>query len=232
MMMNLLGLFLLMLPFMLLLGTVGPTYGADGSAGPATGRQSKDGSAVVTQSHGKYYEAASRGAIYCTNDGGAGIGVQVTNTTTGNITLSNPVNSKVRLSLLRVAVTYFSGTLGAGTFYHGKNDIGIVQPSSGSTPTISSAGVGLTSAAAPVGVVRTAPTVVAAVLLYAFGSMGPILATTVEPLTTCFEDVDGLICLDPGTSWALVGVFGGTGSTPKCGYGLIWEEIPFTGTNG
>lgn len=212
---------------------VGPQYTQDNST-PASGRQSKDGSAVVTQSHGKYYEPASRGVLFVAGDQGAGVALQTSITTTGFFSLSNPAGSGKRLAIKKVSVAYFSGTLAAGPIYHAQNGLGTTQPSSGTTLTAYPLDVGNISGVAAVGVARTGPTMVVAstAVLYPLGSITPILATSANDPFLLTEDVDGAIVIEPGCSYLLVSVLGSGSSTPKCSVGVIWEEIPIVQSQG
>ncbi len=203
---------------------VGPQQKADGNE-IATGRQAKTGESVVTSAHGKYYEAASRGVLYAAGDQGAGVVVQVTITTTGILSLHNPLKSKFRLAIKKVAIAYFTGTLGAGAFYHAFNPVGTTLPTSGTVLASSCTNIGNIQAAAAVGVASTGATVVAATVLWPFASSLPILASTAVAPPPWIEDVDGAIVLEPGGVYQLVGVFGGAGSSPKVSCGILWEEI-------
>lgn len=203
---------------------VGPVLGADGTT-PEDGRQGKTGETIVGQAHGKYYESASRGLIYSAGSAVA-VTVQVSITTTATFTLHNPANSKKRIELLKVAIAYFSGTLGGGAWMHGKLDPGKTLPSSGTALTAYCTNVGNLGAAAAVGVARTGATVVAGEVLYPFATSNKILATSaVAPPTRCIEDVDGLIVLEPGAQYQLLGVFGDAGSSPAVTIGAVWSEV-------
>lgn len=214
-------------------GIVGVVLGGDNTT-PPSGRQAKTGEAVITAAHGKYYEAASRGTLFAAADNGAGVTVQVSVTTTATLTLHNPAGSGKRLALKKLTVAYFSGTMPAGAFYHAALPPGNTLPSSGTTPTVQNCDVGNQSASAAVGVLKTGATVVSAsgFILYPFASSLPILASTANNPFTIIEDIDGAIVLEPGAQYQLVGVFGGAGSSPKVAVGLLWEEVPISGSNG
>lgn len=209
---------------------VGPSYYADGVT-PTSGRYGKTNEAVVSQAHGKYYEAASRGKVFAACDI-VGVAIQTSVTTTGNLTLHNLPGSQKRLAILKVSAAYFSGTITAGALYHGFNAVGIVQPSSGTDLTARCTDIGCQSNASPVGVAKTGATVVAGVGLWPFASALPILATTANNPFTIVEDLDGVIVLEPGASYQVLAVMGGSGSTPKFSFGIIWEEIPIVADNG
>ena len=211
---------------------VGPVLGADGTT-PSTGRQGKTGEAAVVQVHGKYYEAASRGTLFSAADAGAGVAVTATITTTATFTLHNPLNSQKRIAIKKLSVAYFSGTLGAGAFYHGHLPPGNTLPSSGTALTARNMDIGNQSGVAAVGVATTAATVVAGLVLYPFASLFPVLATSaVSGPVQCTEDVDGAIVLEPGAQYQLLGVFGAAGTTPKVDIGCLWEEIGIVASNG
>lgn len=210
---------------------VGLTLGADGTT-PATGRQGKTGEAIVTQSYGKYYESSSRGIIFGACDQGAGVTVQTSITTTAAMALFNPTTSIKRLQLVQVSIGYFSGTLGAGTFYHGILGPGNTAPSSGTQITSTCLDVGNQSVSAAQGVARTGATVVAATAVGVITSTFPELATTANGMQPAIFDIDGLIVLEPGAQWQLLGVFGAGGSSPKITCGLMWIEMPIVASQG
>lgn len=210
---------------------VGAQYTPDGST-PTSGRQCKTGEAAVAQTHGKYYEAASRGVLFAACDQGAGVTVQTSITTTAVMTLHNPIGSKTRLSIKKVSVGYFSGTMPAGSFYHGVLSPGNTLPSSGTQLTATCTDVGNESVAAAQGVCRAGATVVAATALYVFGTSFVELATTANGFQQLEEDVDGAIVLEPGAQYQLLGAFGAGGSSPKVSPSILWEEVPYVQSQG
>lgn len=203
---------------------VGVQATPDGST-PATGRQCRTGEQAIQQVHGSRYEAASRGTLFCANTGTGGVTVQVSNTTTGMISLTNPAASKTLVSLEIVSITYVSGTLPAGNFWHGVNGVGVTAPSSGTPNTPVCTGVGTGSGGSPVATVRTGATIVASTLLWPFASTFVELATTANPIQPGDFAVRGAIVLYPGTSYNVVCVAGAAGSSPVAAFGLVWEEI-------
>ena len=67
-------------------------------------RMGRQGEAVVTQHHGKYYNQAVRGNLfYAANQAAQAVSVALATTYTG-LCVSNPVGSGVNLSLLRVGI--------------------------------------------------------------------------------------------------------------------------------
>lgn len=213
---------------LLYLGVVGETVAADGTT-PSSGRQGKTGESIVALVNGSDYETASRGRYFAAGDQGAGVTVQTSITTTAPLSLHNPAASQRRLAIQFVTVSYFSGTLTAGSFYHGFNPVGTTLPSSGTTLTsyCTDIGVTATAVASAVGVAKTGSTVVAATVLYPFASVFPVLASSaVSGPVACFEKVQGRIILEPGAAYQLCGAFGGAGSSPKVSVGIGWVEMP------
>lgn len=217
-------------------GIVGPILGGDGTT-PATGRQGKTGEAIIAQGHGKYYELASRALLAFACDQGAGVAVPTTLSTTCVAALYNPINSGKRLALVKVSVGYVSGTMGAGAIFH------CVTPQvSGTSQTKPSGGTSLTSywtdvnnlglAAAPVGLVTTASTVVAPIAYRPIVSTFPELATTANGFQPVTDDMDGEIVLEPGGSYQIQGILGAGGSSPKVTIGIVWAEIPYVASQG
>jgi hypothetical protein len=218
---------------------VGPTVGADGTAGP-TGAQGagpqrfgKTGESVVGQAHGKYYEATSRGNVYSVTNGATG---QAPGTVLGThpaILLYNPAGSGKRLKLMKVTGGYISGTLGAGTIFHsGFTLSGTVGGQSGTAPVVGS-GAALTPINMDLNAANNSVAVSFAngtlsanpVPLYPFATINAELATTATNPTQLEEDLDGNLVLEPGSGYCLEAI-AAAGSTPLMSFGVLWEEVP------
>ncbi len=207
------------------IGAVGPQLGAVGTV-PATGRQGRTGESTVSMAHGKYHEASTFGVLFAASDQAVGIAVTISLTTTATLALTNPATSQKRISIKKLVISYFSGTLGAGSWYHGYNPVGTVLPSGGTLLSSTCCDIGNTVGAAAVGAARSACTVVAANILYPFATTMSILASSVTAPSVIAEDVDGIITLEPGAAWQLICVAAGS-SSPKVSAGIIWEEEPY-----
>jgi hypothetical protein len=200
---------------------VGPQSAADGSY--TQNRSGKTGDQVVSQAHGKYYEASHRGVLFAACEQGSGVAPGTALGTTAALVLYNPQGSGKRLSIKKIAVGYISGTLGAGTLYHCINNSATqTAPSSGTALTPVASDVGNT--ATPVGVAKAGATVVQPVAYRPFVTLSAELASTASPMQDLYEDLDGEIVLEPGTSYQLQSV-AAAGSTPKITAGITWEEI-------
>ena len=106
----------------------GPQYFADGSTQSAQAfRAGRDGSLIVQESHGKYYEGLMRGKIFHATTLTAGIALIVSATSGNHPTLWNPTAAPgsnaelLKLTLARVSGTdapgalYWCSTIGAGS---------------------------------------------------------------------------------------------------------------------
>src|SRR5260370_7854385 len=87
---------------------VGPTSQADGSY--TQNRSGKTGEQIVTNAHGKYYEASHRGVLFGACEQGTGVAPGTALGTTAALVLYNPQGSGNRLPIKKVAVWYISAT--------------------------------------------------------------------------------------------------------------------------
>jgi hypothetical protein len=199
---------------------VGPVTQADGTYGQP--RSDKTGAGVVTQAHGKYYEAAHRGVLFSACEQGTGIAPGTALGTTALLSLYNPTGSGKRLVIKKVAVGYISGTLGAGTLYHCVNSTTTqTAPSGGTLLTTQPSDVG--NAPASVGVARVNSTVVQPLAYRPLAIIGAATAALTAFPAVCFEDVDGEIVIEPGCSYQLQAV-AAAGTSPKVSPSVTWEE--------
>ncbi len=200
---------------------------AAGTPGLTGAREGKTLEQVVTQAHGKYYEAASRGVLFNACEQGTGIAPGTALGTTAFFCLYNPVASGRRIAVKKVSVGYISGTLGAGTLYHCVNKTTTqTAPTGGTALTVQCCDVG----ANPVGAVgqpSVNETVVQPTAFRPLCSLTAELASSANGLHAITDDVDGEIVLEPGTSYQIQGV-AAAGTSPKLTVGCTWEEVPLT----
>lgn len=88
-------------------GWVGTNQMTDGNQAGALTRFARDGSMVVAESHGKFYEQASRGNMYIAQ--APAIALIIAATTGGHPTLWNPLGSGVNAEIVRVSLTWVTG---------------------------------------------------------------------------------------------------------------------------
>jgi hypothetical protein len=213
---------------------VGVQMVADGGAPAIAPRQGKTSEAIVSQAHGKYYEATSRGNIYSAavtagQAPGTALGVHP------SILLYNPAGSGKRLSIKKVSMGQAAtGTLGTGTLYHSVFTLnGTVGGQSGVAPVVGS-GAALTPINNDVGASNSSVATVFQngtlsanpALLYPFANLSEAAGGTIAGNSdVIYEDVDGAIVLEPGSGWCLEAL-AAAGSSPLIEPGVVWEEIP------
>lgn len=201
---------------------VGPVPTADSLT--MTPRADRTGATVVIPTGGINRERVRRGNCYYACDQAAGVAPGTALGTTAALTVYNPQNSGVLVSVHKVYAQYFSGTLGTGNLYHCVNTSATqTAPSSGTLLANTPALAGQNNAS--VAAVRTGATVVQPVAIAPFAYLPPELATTVTAIQQDFEVMDDGIQLLPGTSYQLQAV-AATGTSPKITVAAFWEEIP------
>jgi hypothetical protein len=171
----------------------------------------------------KYHLPTLRGKLFVAGDGGAGIAVGTSIGTTAMLSLYNPSASTVKLVICKVWVGYVSGTLGAGALWHCCNPGASQAAPSGGTLVSSPQNCDLANAATATGVLRYGAVTVASGTV----ALGPFLNLVASPsnLGPILEDVDGLLAVDPGTSYQIQAV-AAAGTNPKVSLAVAWEEWP------
>ena len=207
--------------------------GTTGSGSPI--RESREFAQVMTQQSGKLFESASRGQVF------AGMSVtgrnpQTAMAVTVPILLYNPLGSNKRFELLRVGCSNAAtGTFSSGAIFHAlftlngpvATQAGTV-PAAGTaiTPTCLDVGSPNSSVASCIsnGTLAAAPTA----SYPAFQVGDSVGGTTTNPIAPLFEDIDGMIVLEPGAGWCLCGVTATTAGTPLILCGVLWREAPLS----
>lgn len=204
-------------------GKVGPAAAADGA--DMRLRQDKLAGLLTSNLMGFYAEAAQRGTKMLASNAVAGVDHGASLTTTPPMFLWNPINSGRMLAIMRVGMFYVSGTLGAG-FVAGA--VLKAQPSAPTTGTELTPVCANTSMPAGMGRVFTGSTITAAAtLVRGLFNVGPVLATSaVAPPTATECNLDGSIILAPGTGFAVQGICGAAGTTPRVVFSIEWDELP------
>ncbi len=200
-------------------------------------REGKTAEQIVSKGHGKYYEAASRGAMFSAANS-TPVAMTTALSTTCPFTLYNPIGSGKNLVIKRVGFAQgatASSVQGTGGLFHCVYTIkGPVASQSGTAPTGTAVvpinnliGSSVASVATPLsGVTLNA----APVSLAVFANLSEVTVGTIADNTVrTFEDVDGAIVLEPGTGWApqAITAAGTFVSTPaQTGlFSVTWEEV-------
>ena len=214
---------------MILEGRVGPATLQDGALREA--RLGKSGEIAVTDAHGRYHEAAIRGATFSlvltatTTGVAAGNIVGAAAAATTQFALWNPVSSGRNLVLLKFGMGIISGTPGAGPMFHSL----IVS----TVPTVASVGTALNNfvngpapaakyVASAAGTAFTGGSALQTLRIADFTSTATAAASVGE--LKAIEILDGDIVLPPVTGW--VPTWGAAGTSLLNGYSITWEEVP------
>lgn len=191
----------------------------------AIARQGNMGDMIVSELHGRYYEAAYRRSLYFAANP---TGVTTTATTSGTTTaivginLSNPINSPVNLVLNKVGYAFTvafaaAADIALGVGYNSGTNVTHTTPL-----TVRSAFVGVGSAG--YGLVDSSSTFPTAPNFTHVLAAGLTGAITTTPLVQGLVDLEGSVILPPG---AYCGIFTTTAGGTSGFFGSFsWEEVP------
>lgn len=209
---------------------VGERNEPDGVSSADADRMGRDGGKVVTQLHGKYYEANSRGRVYTGSSASTGIALIVPATTGGHPTLWNPAGSDINVSVIRLELSWVSGNNAPGALEWAStlntgSAVGTGAPIATATVVapVGMLGGPLTNKAKWSPTTNTftaAPAFFRAAGISLFTGIG---ATAVAPFVLRAE-YDGDFVLAPGTAVSLCDQT--TTTTAVFQVSVTWEEIP------
>lgn len=208
---------------------VGATTGADAQF--LDNRASRNGSHIVADGQGKYYEQTVRGNVFSmvltawTTTISAGNTLAAAAAAVSQFALWNPTGSGKNIALLKFATWPISGTWGISGLWHSYMSVNPTIASASLTPVTcnnigmaaatvagyhsSAAGTALTGCSA-LKVIRSANLYISAGTLSALAGVA-------------YVDVcDGDIVIPPGFGWAPTWAHAGT--TTLGGYSVTWEE--------
>ncbi len=196
----------------------------------------KQGDAIVSELHGKYYTQASRGNVYYASNAAVGAAFSIYNGTSYiGLMLSNPPGSGKLLSMIRVNLglnTQASTAMATWGYCWTTPTAGLIigTPISALglvTATRGSAICGLGGQGASVAGVATTATFSAAGVFGWSGRNAAFTPTnaaiTVGMATNATEDFDGTMIIPPGMIWTLTSNIL-SGWTACATY--FWEEVP------
>ena len=220
---------------MLIQGQVGQAIGQDGTNNNL--RQARTSELIVSQNHGRFYEATSRGNMFALTLSAATTGVSAGNlvgaaaAAATQFAIWNPVGSGVNLSILKTHIAIISGTIVGGPVFHGyfNGTVPSIQSTfdagrgaqnsliGGRTPlaryvnTAASSGTALTGGVAPL--IHKPMN-----LTYSAGTYAALAGSIAMDL------VDGDIVIPPGYGW--LPLFAGAGTSVLFSAACTWEEVP------
>jgi hypothetical protein len=186
-------------------------------------RGDKTGAVVMTQAHGNYCEPSTRGVLMTACNAVAGIAPGTALSTTPPMCIWNPPSSGKNLSILKTALGYVSGTLGAGTVVYATYAAQTTVPTTGTELVPQNEligfprGVGRAFAGSTIGAAGT--------ILRPSYIMGAFLATTAIQPVDVIDVVDGSIVVAQGTCFIMQGI-AAAGTTPLVIMSVTWEEVP------
>lgn len=185
-------------------------------------RQGNMGDAIVSELHGRYYEAAYRRTLFSATQTAVGTTVAgAVAGVTGTVVVSNPINSPVNVVLNKVLVSMTAvgaaGFVALGTGYNSGTN---VTHTTGLTIKnnfigVGSAGYALADAAATM---PTAPT-----YSHIIGGIGTLAATGFGLQPAFSLDLEGSVILPPG---GYAAILTSAIQTSALLGSIQWEEVP------
>ena len=202
-------------------GIAGQVVVGDGAT--KTIRLDRTGALVNSQCHAEYHEPCTRATIMVASNAVAGVAPGTALSTTPPMALWNPPNSGVNLVLMKTAMGYVSGTLGAGSLVYAYVANQTTVPSTGTelTPVCNKLGFARGQGRAFTGsTLASTP-----LILRPAYSMGAFLATTAIQPFQCQDMVEGCIIVPQGAVFVMQGV-AAAGTSPLAILSVEWEEVP------
>jgi hypothetical protein len=209
---------------------VNPQAIPDGQS-TVTARSGRMGDLIVSELHGKYYEQSSRGRAFFGTSASTGIALIVPATTGGHPTLFNPLGSGVNVNIIRLEMSYVSGT-------NAPTSIEWAQTANAGAVAATGAPIATFTSVAPVPTligskatsnVQWAPTTntftAAPVFVRptGFSLFTATAASAIDP-TVLIATYDGDLGIVPGTALSLCSQAATTTSLFQVS--VVWEEIP------
>ena len=177
----------------------------------------RQGEQIVSETHGKFYTAAYRGALFNASTAAAGTTIPISTTVAATFGIFNPLGSGVNLELVSYDSSVQNATHVVSSILLGIGTALNINPTSVTKLTML-AGV-LGGSAAAQGVVFSVATVVATTVFYEMGGYG----ATSGAIVPIHHEFDGKIILPPGT---VVHVCGTAAQTSASFQTLVWAEWP------
>lgn len=206
-------------------GRVGPGFAQDGTLSDP--RMTKDLGTTVQELHGRYYEAAYRGAVFTCSTAAAGITLSATSlsplaagTGTPIIGLFNPQGSGKNLIINKLALTVITSSASTGNIVW---NYAINQTiTAAANGTVNSNLLGGAAASVAKAYVNTATTGSTAGIMLRPAFQLQFITAAGESVGTCEQDLNSDIIVPPGGYIALAN--GVSNTTTVLSAGITWEE--------
>lgn len=194
----------------------------------------KQGDAIVSELHGKYFTQNYRGNLFYASLTSASALVAPATNATPNFALWNPSGNNVAVSLVKAYFGYVSGTPAAGVIgyqyvpYAGATIGGTSAVSAFTTVTVRPCVIGkgyvgqvLAGSAATITGVGIAAEVTAR---YTGISQGILASASIPPGMTMVDEFDGTMIVPPGNLWFPIC---SAASVATYMISAVWEEVPW-----
>lgn len=178
---------------------------------------------MLVNVNGSRYQAVKDGLVFKAISAAAGVAPGTAVGTTAAFSLGNPIGNSKDFVLLKVAISYISGTLGPGSVVACINKPDSALPTGGTaiTPICANGGVGAAS-----GVCAEGSTLPASPSLWeVLGYLGAQASgTALGPTPALIADLDGDLILPSGGVFSVQAI-AAAGTTPKVQIAVTWAEI-------
>ena len=188
---------------------------AVGDNATITARAGRQGDAIVSELHGRYYEQTYRGNMFSVSTQGTSVTTTAALATTfTGLAISNPAGSGVNLVLNKFTATQFAvgvaGTIGI------MGGVGVLTASL--TPQSRVIGGGQVSKA----LASASATISTPVLICTVGSVGSLATTGYGVEAGIVFDAEGSIIVPPGS---FIASYTSTAQTTAFQFSFAWEEV-------
>lgn len=175
----------------------------------------------------RYSDMCSDGGLFIVSTGVAGVAPGTALSTTPPLAIWNPLNSNKLATVVRVRMTYLSGTLGAGSVVYAM----------ATQTTVPTGGVELQPQAGMIGnaggsircfqgsTLAVTPSIIAP----AFTLTAALATTAVQPIVVAQDEVAGELMIPPGTALVIQAV-AAAGTTPLVLFGVSYVEESYSVT--
>lgn len=199
---------------MILQGTVGVQTLTDSSL-PANLRMGKQGDAIVSELHGRYYEQTYRGNVFsvCTQGTGVTTTAALATTFTG-LAIGNPAGSGVNLVLNKFTCAQFA--VGAAA------TIGIMGGAGSITASLTPQSRIIGGGAVSKATATAGQTISTPVLIATFGECGSLATTGYGLQAGIAVDLEGSIIVPPGS---FIASYTSIVTTSALQFSFAWEEV-------
>jgi len=178
-------------------------------------RGGRQGEAITSKLHGKYFEQALNGnLISVANQAAVTTTAAMAGTWTG-LGIANPSTSRYNLVLLGFGCSQFA--VGAA------GSIGLIQCTNSGFESVVTTRNAMLGGRTSTAIADDGATIVGAILLRTFGSVGSLATTGYGLMPGVWANIDGSIIIPPGMA---VASYTTIVTTSSLIFTFVWEEVP------